>query len=129
MTQTVILRGLEQRALACSLIERAPADSVVKISGPKRTRDQNALMWALLSDLSRAKPDGRMHTPETWKDLCMHACGHAVRFEVGLNNEPFPVGFRSSNLTRAQMSDLIDFIYSYGTERGVKWTDNEWRAA
>ena len=129
MAQTVILRGLEQRALACGLVRAAPPDAVVQISPPKRTPDQNALFWALLSDLSRAKPDGRKHTPEAWKALVMHACGYEARFEMGLNGEPFPVGFRSSRLSKSQMSDLIEFIYAYGARHGVRWSEPMERGA
>ena len=123
MTQTIILRGPEQRALAKRLIDAAPVDGVVKIGAAKRSTEQNDKMWAMLSDISRAKPEGRMHTPETWKALFMSACGHAVQFEHGLDGQPFPVGFRSSRLTKAQMSDLIEFIYSYGSEHGVVWSE------
>lgn len=126
--QTVILRGDVQRQLAKNLIDKAPKDAVVNIRQAKRTNDQNAKMWAMLSDISRAKPEGRTKTPEVWKELFMHACGHETRFEMGLNGEPFPAGFRSSNLTVSQMSDLIEFIYSYGAEHGVIWSD-EARAA
>lgn len=123
MTQTIILRGPEQRALAKRLIDAAPVDAVVKIGAAKRSTEQNDKMWAMLSDISRAKPEGRMHTPDVWKSLFMHACGHAVQFEHGLDGQPFPVGFRSSRLNKAQMSDLIEFIYAYGAEHGVNWSE------
>jgi hypothetical protein len=58
----------------------------------------------------------------------MQACGHAVHFEAGLSGEPFPVGFRSSRLTKRQMCELIDFIQAWGDEQGVTWSD-ETRAA
>lgn len=123
MSQTVILRGDVQRAFAHALIEKAPVDAVVKISAAKRSDDQNAKMWAMLSDVSRAKPEGRMHTPEVWKCLFMNAMGYETAFEMGLDNRPFPVGFRSSQLTKAQMSDLIELIYSYGAQHNVKWSE------
>jgi len=123
--QTVILRGPEQRALAKRLIDDAPADAVVNVALPKRTLAQNARLWAMLSDISRACPDGRQHTPETWKQLFMHALGHEVRFEMGLNGEPFPVGLRSSRLTTAQMADLIETIFEYGTRHGVVWSEKQ----
>ncbi len=126
--QTVILRGDTQRHLAKQLIDRAPANAVVNVRPEKRSMDQNAKLWAMISDVSRSKPQGRTHTPETWKALFMNACGHAVRFEQGLDGEPFPVGFRSSRLNKAQMSDLIEFISCWGSENGVKWSD-EWSAA
>ena len=43
MAQTVILRGLDQQALACELISRAPKDAVVTIKEATRNLDQNAL--------------------------------------------------------------------------------------
>lgn len=129
MAQTVILHGPSQRAFAKSLIERAPQDAVVTVREAKRSLEQNDKMWAMLSDISRAKPEGRRHTPETWKALFMHACGHAVQFEMGLNGQPFPVGFRSSRMSKSQMSDLIEFVYSYGAEHGVVWSDEASKAA
>lgn len=122
--QTIILRGESQRDYARFMIGKAPENAVVNIRAATRTTDQNAKMWAMLSDVSRAKPQGRMHTPEVWKCLFMHACGHAVQFQVGLDGLPFPVGFSSSALTKAQMSDLIEFIYAYGAEHGVRWSDD-----
>ena len=119
MTQTVILREPRHRALAMQLVTRAPDNAVVTIKPEKRSDDQNRLMWALLSDVSRAKPGGRTHTPEVWKELFCHACGHATQFEMGLNGQPFPVGFRTSRMTKAQMTDLIEFIFSWCAEQGV----------
>ena len=126
--QTVIIRGDEQQQLACQIVRAAPLGSIVRVSPPKRTIDQNAKMYAMLSDISRAKPDGRCHTPEVWKALAMHACGHAVQFETGLDGHPFPIGFRSSRLSVSQMSDLIEFLYEYGARYEVKWSD-EMRAS
>ena len=51
--------------------------------------------------------------------MFMHACGHAVQFESGLDGKPFPTGFRSSKLSKSQMSDLIEFIHAYAASNGV----------
>jgi hypothetical protein len=123
MPQTVILRGDDQRALACDLIRRAPLDAVVTIREATRNLDQNARFWAMLSDISRAKPEGRTHTPEVWKCLMMHACGHATRFEMGLNGDVFPVGFQSSKLSVRQFADLITVAQEYGDRHGVVWSE------
>lgn len=121
--QTVILRGDDQRQLAKRLIDAAPADAVVNVQEARRTLDQNARMWAMLSDISRAKPGGRVADPETWKALAMHACGFAVQFEIGLNGQPFPTGYKSSRMTKAEMSMLIEWLFAYGAEVGVAWSD------
>jgi len=123
VTQTVLLRGEHQRRLAHQLIDKAPQDAVVKVSAAKRSDDQNAKMWAMLSDISRAKPEGRAHIPEVWKCIFMAALGHEVKFEMGLDGQPFPIGFRTSKLTKAQMSDLIEFIYAYASKHNVKWSE------
>lgn len=121
--QTLILSSDSQRELARRLIGLAPAHAVVNIREATRTTDQNAKMWAMLSDVSRAQPEGRTHTPDVWKALFMHACGHATQFEMGLNGQPFPIGFRSSRLSKREMIDLIECIYEYGARHGLAWSD------
>lgn len=128
MTHTVILDSRYRREQAHKLIDAAPVGAVMTVAPPKRTTDQNARFWAMLSDVSRAMPGGRKHTPEVWKALFLHAMGHASRFEMGLNGEPFPVGFRSSRLSKAQMGELMEFIAAWGAENGVTFGD-EARAA
>ena len=121
--QVVILRGPEQRALAKRLIDEAPADAVVNVAEAKRTLDQNAKFWAMLSDISRACPQGRRHPPEVWRSLAMHAAGWEVQFEHGLNGQPFPLGYRSSRLSKSQMADLITWLTKWGDEHGVEWSE------
>lgn len=121
--QAVVLHSPNSRKVAHDLIERAPHGASVTIKPQKRSADQNAKMWAMLSDVSRAKPQGREHTPEVWKSLFMNALGYEVRFVMGLSGEPFPIGFRTSRLSKEQMSELIEFIYAYGAEHGVRWAE------
>ena len=117
--QTIRLVSRLNRERAKALIDQAPDRAIVNIRPETRSSEQNNLLWALLSDVSRAKPDGRTHTPDVWKCLFMQACGHAVQFEVGLDGRPFPLGFRSSRMTKDQMTDLIEFILQYCAEKGV----------
>lgn len=121
--QTIILGGKRAAEEAVRVIIAAPAGSVLNIRPPRRTVDQNAKLWAMLSDVSRAMPGDRRLSPDVWKAIFMNACGHAVQFEHGLSGEPFPIGFRSSRLSKAQMGELIDFIDAWGTENGVEWTE------
>ncbi len=122
--QTVILRGQTQRDFARRLIDAAPRDAVVNIREATRTNDQNAKMHAMLSDVARAKPDGRHWTTDTWKAAFMHAAGHQVQFAEGLDGSgPFPIGFRTSRLTVDQMGYLITFILEYGDRHGVQWLE------
>ena len=119
------LIGSAQRYHAAKFIEQAPDGYIVTIKEPTRSLDQNAKMHAMLGDISKAMPDGRRHTPDDWKCLFMHDCGWEVQFLPGLDGRPFPHGFKSSNLTVRQMSDLIEFIYAFGSEHGVAWSEPE----
>lgn len=118
---TAILR--HNREAAHRMVQYAPVGSVLKISEPKRTIDQNDKMWAMLTDISMQKPQGRKYTPDQWKAVMMNACGWEVQFLEGLDGTPFPSGFRSSQMTKTQMIDLISFIQSQGDEWGIQWSD------
>lgn len=124
MAQVVIIRGAPQRDLAKALIERAPVDAVVTIKEGTRSMDQNAKLWAMLSDIARAKPEGRVMAPELWKAAFMSALGYEIIWQPGIENAPpFPAGFRSSRMSKAQFADLITFVQSYGDRHGVRWSD------
>lgn len=129
MTHKVILQGDFSRAQARRIVDRAPHGYVVEVREPKRTLDQNNKLWAMLTDVSVAMPMGRRHTPDDWKAIFMNACGWECQFVEGLDGRPFPKGFRSSHLTKAQMGDLIDFIQAFGDEHGVRWSDEARDAA
>lgn len=122
MTGHTIILGIDRRA-AHRLVDCAPPGSVLNIAKARRTLDQNAKMFAMLSDISRAKPLGRRHTPDDWKAIMMNACGWECQFQQGLDGRPFPMGFRSSRLTKEQMSNLIEYMLAFGAEHGVIWSD------
>ena len=118
------LIGERQREHARQMVTAAPNGYIVTIRAPTRNLEQNAKLWAMLADVADAQPDGRVHTPEMWKTLFMHALGYQARFLQGLDGEVFPVGFRSSELSVKEMSALIEFIYAWATPRGVIWKES-----
>jgi hypothetical protein len=121
----VILDGDFSRARAKMLIDKAPPGYVAEVREPRRTLDQNNRLWAMLTDVALSKPQGRMHTPEEWKCIFMAACGWEVAFLPGLDGRFLPYGYRSSKLTKKQMTDLQDFIQAWGDENGVRWSIQE----
>jgi len=121
MAQTVVLWAEKHRKTAVSLIAAAPDGAVVTIAPAKRTLPQNAKMWAMLSEIARAKPNGRMWTPEIWKRAFMHSLGWEVlHFEEGLNGEPFPAGLSSSRLSKSQMGELLEYIAAWAAMNDVE---------
>jgi len=123
VTHTVRLHSRADRDRAKRLIDAAPDGYTARLESARRSMEQNDKMWAMLSEISEAKPQDRSHTPEVWKALFMHALGHEARFEIGLNGEPFPIGFRSSRLSVSQMSELIEFMNSWCAQNGVVLSD------
>lgn len=119
-----VIRDEVIRQNAIRAIMSAEVGSVASIAKPTRSNLQNARMWASLSDIANARPEGRQWTPETWKCAMLHSLGHQVRFAEGLDGSgPFPIGFHSSTLTVGQMADLITVIQEYGDRHGVEWTE------
>jgi hypothetical protein len=123
MTYRIALNSHAARQRAHTMVDKAPDGYMVTIAEPTRSDAQNKALWARLSDVALSMPQGRKHTPDVWKALFMQACGHEQAFEMGLDNRPFPLGFRSSKLTVAQMADLLAFIDAWGTANGVQWKE------
>ena len=112
------------RSNAIEAVRSAPPNWIVTIKEPKRSLEANAKMWAMLSDVANARPEGRQWTPEVWKCAFLHSLGHQVRFAEGLGGSgPFPMGFSSSALNVKQMADLITVISEYGDRHGVEWSE------
>lgn len=120
---TLILSNPVVRQRAHRIIDAAPDGYVVRIGEATRSDAQSSKMWAMLADVSRAQPMGRKHTPDDWKAIFMNACGWECQFIEGLDGRPFPQGFRSSKMTTKQMADLISFLYAFGAEHGVQWSE------
>lgn len=127
--QTIRLTGLYQRRIAHELIDKAPDRAIVNIRPETRSNEQNAKMWAMLSDIARAKPQGRDLTTDKWKSLFMDAIGIPADWEPGINGGVVNVGYRSSRLTKAQMSDMIEQMNVYAAEHGIELGDEARHAA
>lgn len=120
MPATVCIRNETERARALHWCRIAPPETVVQFKKPGRSIPQNDRMWAMLTRVSQqAHHNGNRYSPDQWKQLFMHACGHESHFMAGLNGEPFPAGFRSSKMTVEQMTELHDFIEEWASQNGV----------
>ena len=128
MTATLILANDAVRARARRWIDKAPEKTRVQFHQPTRTLDQNARMWAMLTDIATQTlhpVTGKKETPEDWKILFMRACGHETRYMTDLIGDPFPVGYKSSKLSVKQMVTLQDYIEWYGATHDVTFTWKE----
>jgi hypothetical protein len=118
-----------QRAFARDMVDTTPFGWVVTFKEEKRRDAQNRLFWEVMDDLVRAQPEGIVWPKETWAAGILHATGHEMKFEKGLDGTgAFPVGFRTSQLGVSQMSLCIEYAFSYGARHGVVFTIDRRRA-
>lgn len=117
----LILSNDEVRKRATDWVAEAPAGSRVEFKEPKRSNDQNSLLWALLTDVARqATHGGRKYDSTQWKSLFLHAFGREMTFIPALDGKTFiPIGLSSSDLSKAEMSALIEFIHAWCAENGI----------
>lgn len=59
----------------------------------------------------------------------MNACGWECQFQEGLDGRPFPLGFRSSQMSKAQFSALIEYILAFAADHNIPLSDPMERAA
>ncbi|RTL52921.1 MAG: NinB family protein [Bradyrhizobiaceae bacterium] len=126
MTRAVlILNGADDRAKAVHWANIAPVGTRLEFKKPRRTLPQNDRMWAMLTDIaSQTDHNGRRYSPDQWKVLFLHACGREVQFLPALDNSTFiPWGQSSRDLSKEEMSELIDFMHGWGAENGIVFHD------
>jgi hypothetical protein len=121
----LILANDAIRKKAKEWIDKAPAGMRLEFREPVRSKEANDKMWACLTDVSRQVLHmGKTYPPDIWKSLFMAALGEEVKFIPALDGVSFiPLGYRSSELSKAEMSELIEFIIAEGTKRGVIFHD------
>jgi hypothetical protein len=78
----------------------------------------------LTSKALRERAHDWINKAPTGKVLFMHACGRQVQFLPALDGGAFvPYGQSSSDLSVAEMTELLEFMFCWGAENGVVWSD------
>jgi hypothetical protein len=95
---------------------------VLTIEEQKRSTEQNALLWSVLSDLAKqVQWHGEKLTKEEYKDL-LTAGLKKQRAIPGIDGGFVVLGSSTSKMTKPEMSELIALAHAFGDERGVKWS-------
>lgn len=132
MTRYLVTINSEvERTRALRAIGAAPFGTRLELKAAKRSLPQNDRMWAMLTDIAMQKEHaGRKWRPDEWKALMMHGCKREMQFMPSLDGETFfPIGFKSSDLTKQEMSDLIEFMFVWGSVNGVVFHDDKTEVA
>lgn len=101
----------------------------VRIERETRSLKQNALLHDLLTDISKQLPwAGKKRDVDTWKRLMVAAwCrAHNEQIELlpALDGHGVDIVFRrTSQMSVAELTDLITFIQAWCAEQGLAYTD------
>lgn len=111
-----------------SFIRFLPTDSknplVVCIQEMTRTLEQNARMWATLTDISKqVEWHGLKLTNGEWKHV-FTATLKGQKTVPNLEGTGFIVLGQSTRvMSKKELSDLLELAYAFGAAHGVKWSE------
>lgn len=98
---------------------------VVEVKPETRSLEQNARLWAMLTEISQQVDwYGNKLTPEEWKDVFSAAMKRS-KVVPGLDGGFVVCGQSTSKMTRAEMSEMQTLMEAFGAERGVRFSAME----
>ena len=124
---TVILDSKARREQAAKWVWNAPAGTRLTFQEAKRTNDQSALMWSLLTDIARQKRwHGVRLSAEDFKLIFMASLNQEMRLVPNLDGTGFVnLGTSSSKLSKGEMANLIELILAWGAQNDVNFFGDE----
>ena len=127
----VIINSKADREKAARWAMGVPPGTRIEFKESKRSTEQNARMWAMLTEISlQVKYHGLKLSPDDWKLIFLDALKREVRMVPNIDGNGFVnLGRSSSDLSKAEMTDLIELIFAFGAKNGVVFQDNQEQAA
>ncbi len=79
----------------------------------------------MLTDIAtQVQHHGQRLTPDDWKILFLAALKSELRMVPNLDNTGWvTLGRSSSDLSKSEMSALIELMFAYGAAHGIVWSD------
>lgn len=121
----ITLCGKFDREKAVKWVGQAPTGTRVIFKESKRTVAQNDRLWAMLSDVaSQLGWHGQKLSTESWKLLFIDALNSEMNLVPNIAGDGVVnLGRSSSNLSKADFSNLLELIAAFGAEHGVVFHD------
>ena len=115
----ITLHGNREREKVRKWLSEAPDLSRVTLDEPKRSFKQNSALWPALTDISKQLDwHGQKYSPDDWKDYMMHALKRA-RWMPSEEGGMVPIGMRTSDLSKEEMSDFLELVMAFAARHGV----------
>lgn len=116
----VVCRSTADRERAANWAIKAPFGTRIEFKQTKRSIPQNDRMWAMLTDVAReVEWHGMKLSPDDWKLIFLDALSREVRAVPNIDGTGFVNLRRSSDLSKGEMSDLMELIAEFGARHGV----------
>jgi hypothetical protein len=118
----VVIRSDTDRRKAAGWAQKAPPGTRIEFRRAKRSIPQNSLLWARLTDISQqVEWYGQKLAADDWKDM-FTASLRKARVVPGLDPGSFVLlGLHTSDMSKDEMTMLLDLIDAFAAERGVQW--------
>jgi predicted NUDIX family NTP pyrophosphohydrolase len=106
-------------------IREAPDGARLTIKTARRSTDQNARMWAMLTDVAmQLEWHGQKLSTNDWKLLFLDLLRREMRLVPNLDKTGWVnLGRSSSDLSKSEMGDLMELIAAFGAQHGVTFRD------
>lgn len=117
------------RARAIDMVRSAPDGYLfTPPAEPTRSTAQNARLWAMLTDISKqviwtVNGHAEKLSPEDWKAIISASLAQENRMAPGVRGGFVMLGTSTRSMTIRQMAEMIEFLFSFGAEQDVVWTD------
>jgi hypothetical protein len=123
----LILHRQSDRDRASAWVRSAPWGTRITFQEAKRSSDQNAKMWAMLTEVARqVEWHGQRLSADDWKLVFLAALKAELRIVPNLDGTGFvQLGRSSSDLSVSEMADLLDLIAAFGARQGVVFGGEE----
>jgi hypothetical protein len=120
---TITLDTPADRDKAIEAVRRAPDKTRVQFAGWRRTIPQNDRLWSMLSDIAKqVEWYGQKLSKEDWKLIFLDALNRETRPVPNIDGTGYlDLSKSSSDLSRTEMSDMLELIAAFGAQRNVKF--------
>ena len=119
------LTSPETKLRAAEVISAAPYGTRVEVKAGKRSIPQNDRFWAMLTDVAQQLPwHGVKLRPDDWKLIFLDALKRERRMVPNIDGNGFvDLGRSSSDLSKEEMSELMELIAAFGAQHDVTFQD------
>ena len=103
-----------------------PCDHALRLSWkPAKTRNdlQNAKLNAMCDDIARQKEwHGQWLSKDDWRHMFVAAYRKGQRVVPGVDGGFVVLGASSRDLAVGECSDVIEMLFAFGAEHGIRWS-------